>query len=135
MFSVLYVGQKLQVTTVETAYAVAAKRMLNKANYYKENWLIQKRPETMLIEGQQIQFNSEGWPLPIKNDVVDCEYWLLLLNESKDVFGQTFTSIKSNNIENGYICSYFYKEHSAIILKLIDKKLSVSIDLSVVHMN
>ena len=67
MFFVLYVGQKLQVTTVETAYAVAAKRMLNKANYYKENWLIQKRPETMLIEGQQIQFNSEGWPLPTRH--------------------------------------------------------------------
>lgn len=128
-FSVLYSWQKIQVTTVETAYAVAAKRMLNKANFYKENWLIQKRPELMVIEDQPIQFNSHGWPLPLKNNVVDCEYWLWLLNENNDVFGHELTSVTMKNIENNYICRYSYNEGSGIILKLKDGNLSVSVDL------
>lgn len=130
-FSVLSVGNKLQVTTMETAYAVAAKRMQNKANFYKENWLIQKRPKTMMVDKKEIQFNSEGWPLPMKDGVVDCDYWLLLLNEGKEVFGHSLDSIKRNNIKNDYICSYSYTEHNVIILKIIDKNLSINIDTSV----
>lgn len=130
ILSVIYAGQKLQLRTIDTAYAVAAKRMLDKANYYKENWVIRKEPESMVIEGKNVQFSPEGWPLPIKEDQLDCRYWLLLLNESEEVFGYSIDNIKSHHLDNGYICSYSYIEQDAIILKLINKKLSVSINLS-----
>lgn len=60
--SVLSIGNKLQVTTMETAYAVAAKRMLNKANFYKENWLIQKRPETMIVDKKKFNLIQKVGP-------------------------------------------------------------------------
>jgi len=128
MVTVLYVGKNLEIKTTDTAYAVATKRMLNKANYYKENWVIQKQPEMMKINGEDIVFSPEGWPLPIKSGIVDCRYWLLLLNENEKVFGYTIKDIKSHHTDDDYICSYSYNVQDAIILKLIDKTLSISIN-------
>jgi MSHA biogenesis protein MshF len=127
--TVLYSGQRLYTRTAQTAFDVAANRMQNKANFYKEHWLLEGRPESLVFDGQHVQFSHQGWPLPYQNDELDCRYWLQILNDSQQVFGYSLQHYSVNNMDNGYICAYGYTEQNAIMVRLIDGTLSVSADL------
>lgn len=126
----LNAGKKLELSAKETGYEVSMTRILNKANYYKELWILNKQPQTLIADGDTLYFNSKGWLLPLNQQEFDCQYWFRRLNDKETIFGQPMTHISGEKSENGYVCTYSYKNQNAILLSVDNHNFSVSVRLS-----
>lgn len=127
--ALLHSGSKLEKATTETAYSVAIKRILDRANQYKENWVLHNHPASLIIDDQPIYFTDEGWPIPYNNEQIDCQHWLILLNESEEVFGHRFESQLLMQSDNDYVCAYYSKDRDAILIKALKRQFSVELNL------
>lgn len=47
-----------------TALALANKRIIERANTYKQEWLLRGRPESLEFDGKVLTFSASGWVFP-----------------------------------------------------------------------
>lgn len=60
LLSLLTAVEKLQRDMSETAFQLAGKRMLERAGFYKQQWMLKGQPDQLEIEGLQIIFHPAG---------------------------------------------------------------------------
>ncbi|MFW7524589.1 MSHA biogenesis protein MshF [Vibrio ostreicida] len=112
----------------ETAYLLASKRIIDRASFYKQKWLINEQQHTLTVEGKKIRFSASGWPLPVMSgNKTDCEYWLSLLYPEKRILDSLPASIEENTGFGDYRCVYTYDSNKSIHIQLVDHRFSVSI--------
>ena len=121
--------EKVQPEAEEVAYAVAARRMLDRANYYKEHWLVGGTPHSLQITNQTVWFDRKGWPLPLRDQDgnTDCEHWLELLYPDKEIFSM-YPDYHNESTSSGYQCRYRYKNKKSVVIRLQKGKFSVSVE-------
>ncbi|EPZ5904082.1 MSHA biogenesis protein MshF [Vibrio fluvialis] len=78
-----------------TALALANKRIIERANTYKQEWLLRGRPESLEFDGKVLTFSASGWVFPREGGKVDCSMllnWLYpdekILNSLPDIHGE-----------------------------------------------
>ena len=122
--------KRLEPEASKTAYVVAAKVILERANHYKQQWLVEKQPDELNLNGNVVHFNQSGWLLPLKDDEVDCEFWLQLLYQDSKIFGDKLLKSNLIHMDDDYVCSYNYVNSNAITISLLNNKFKVSVDFS-----
>ncbi|PJC85561.1 hypothetical protein CSW98_13325 [Vibrio sp. HA2012] len=125
---------KVRPKAEQVAAEVVVKQILEKANRYKEFWLVKKRPSSASVFGFDVRFAETGWPLPVKvaQDSVECEYWLELLYPDKRIFTvypQYMNESRYNeDIDPQYQCRYRYQKQQSVVIRLQKGQFSVSLE-------
>lgn len=122
---------KVEREASDTALVVASKRILERANYYKQQWLLSGQPKRLSIEGDSLSFTHNGWVIPQKTPYkTDCRYWLEVLYPESKVLESLPTKITDNSSALDFSCHYSYSDEHAIYVELKNNKFSVSVRFS-----
>lgn len=128
LFAFVVSWQKVEQEASETALTVASKRIVERANYYKQQWILSGQPQRLTLAQKLIRYSHSGWAKPINSvNKVDCNYWLELFYEEKRVLDSLPIKINDNSMQSNFQCEYIYTQESAIMISLIDNKFSVGV--------
>jgi len=127
----MLIWKDIEQEASDTALALVSKRLVDRASYFKQQWLLAKQPETLTIEGKQIVYSHMGWVKPINEaQQVDCEFWLEVLYQEKRVFESLPEKITDNSEGSNFRCEYFYSRGHALSMELKQDKFSVGVSFS-----
>ncbi|MDE1515807.1 MULTISPECIES: MSHA biogenesis protein MshF [Vibrio] len=115
------------VDTAQTAIDITRLRMIERANLYKQQWLLQGRPNRLPIEQDQIVI-QHGWVFPKREQTVDCEAVLSLLYPQRTLLNQ-WPRVTGIDLADGYRCHYQYGEREYIEVELNGRHFAVDIKL------
>lgn len=117
------VWQDVEHQADDAAFAVASKRIVERASYYRQQWLLAKQPTSLTIEQRKVHFSAKGWVLPLNEQGdVDCAYWYRVLYPEERVLRQTPQHISDESDLRGYICHYDYSSDQTIVMSLKNGK-------------
>ncbi|MCF7353826.1 hypothetical protein [Vibrio sp. CK2-1] len=124
----LYVWEiKTEPEAERTAFTVAQRQILSSANTYRQDWMLDKQPESEVIDNFLVNFTSSGWPITLKNGEVNCNKWLPLLWPDSKVFGQSYTVNRVNAGKNHAHCEYVFPHGQTIHVQLLNGALHVDV--------
>ena len=121
MMSFMLVWQNVVKEANQSAFLLASQRIVERASYYKQQWLLSGQQNEITIEGRTLNYTSMGWIKPLGDrQQVDCSYWLDILYPQHEVLGNRPSQIENQIIDNGYHCNYLYSNNRLISITLID---------------
>lgn len=124
----LYVWKtKNEPEAERTTFKVAQRQILGNANTYRQGWMINKQPESEMINNILVNFTPTGWPITLKNGQADCNRWLSLLWPDGKVFGLGYSVYKREESTNMVHCEYRFPHGQQIHLQLQNSTLHVDI--------
>ncbi|MFA0414357.1 MSHA biogenesis protein MshF [Vibrio renipiscarius] len=123
--------KKVDQEASNAALLLASKRILERTNYYKQEWLLADKPRTLTIDGRDLYFSASGWVLP-QNSLgkFDCHYWLDVFYEEARVLDAYPNKIINNSTESYFQCHYFYGSKAGVEVELNRNKFDVSVIFS-----
>ncbi|WP_086981510.1 hypothetical protein [Vibrio aphrogenes] len=123
----LYVWKyKTEPEAERSAFVVAQRQILANANTYRQDWMLDKQPETSWLDGQKVTFSTNGWPLTLTQHQMNCEAWWLLLWPDKKIFGQDMKIQAIDPNPSTAHCEYLFIHGQRFTLQLVDQSLNVS---------
>lgn len=126
LLALLVSWHKIEREASGTALEVASKRILERANFYKQQWLLAKQPQQLVIGQNVIHYTATGWVKPVNADNnLDCEYWLALLYQERQVLGNLPNKTHENSTSSSFQCKYYFEDSGAITIDLIGGKFNV----------
>ncbi|WP_114787469.1 MSHA biogenesis protein MshF [Vibrio tetraodonis] len=129
LLTLLTAVEKLQRDMYETAFQLASKRMLERAGFYKQQWMLKGQPDQLEIEGLQIVFSPSGWLLPTNNEnTSSCQSWFKLLYPEQRVLDEIPQQIIERFDTGYYDCKYVFAQGRQIRVQLVEGKFSIGID-------
>lgn len=128
VMSFLIVWKPVEEEAENTALFLASKRMLDRANYYKQEWLLKGQLEKLTINHHDLTFSKSGWALPIQDEKLDCAYWLDLLYPEQKLLGMNNSESNIYKEQSIYRCQYRYASNMSIILQLKNERFSVNVE-------
>ncbi|MBU2898769.1 MSHA biogenesis protein MshF [Vibrio hepatarius] len=129
LLSLFSVVEKLQADMGETAFLLASKRIIERAGFYKQQWVLKGQPEQLDIDRQKILFSSNGWVLPIGEDrTSSCQFWFALLYPKQRVLDETPVRVVESSELDNYRCNYIFAQGKQIQVQLVEGKFSVDTD-------
>ena len=129
LLSLLTAVEKLQSDMDETAFQLASKRMLERAGFYKQQWMLKGQPNQLEIEGLKIIFSPNGWLLPKNNNKTSsCQSWFKLLYPEQRVLDEIPQQIIERFDTGYYDCKYVFAQGRQIRVQLVEDKFSIGID-------
>lgn len=121
--SFMLVWQRTLSEANESALLLATQRIVERASYYKQQWLLAGQQPQLTIEGQTLDYTEMGWVKPVGSDAqLGCLLWLDVLYPSHDVLGSKPIVVESEMTSNKYHCSYLYVEDRLLSISLINNK-------------
>lgn len=132
LMALLSAWQSIEKEANQTALAMASSKIVESANFYKQDWLLKGRPSTLIANGRLLNMSATGWVLPLAENEssIDCRYWLSLLYPDEQLLESKVISIESAHQENQYQCRYVYSQKQVITIELLRDKFTVSVDFS-----
>ncbi|CCN49040.1 putative MSHA biogenesis protein MshF [Vibrio nigripulchritudo MADA3029] len=118
--------QKIDDEAASTTFLMIEDNITERANAYRQQWVIKKQPKVIEYQGQQIQLDHNGWVLPLHGNTVDCSWWLETLYPSVD---STYLGRPKATMVSGapsYHCRYEFSSDLVLDLVLNEKNLSIS---------
>ncbi|WP_340480462.1 MSHA biogenesis protein MshF [Vibrio anguillarum] len=132
LMALLSAWQSIEKEANQTALAMASSKIVESANFYKQDWLLKGRPSTLIANGRLLNMSATGWVLPLAENEssIDCRYWLSLLYPDEQLLESKVISIESAHQVNQYQCRYVYSQKQVITIELLRDKFTVSVDFS-----
>ncbi|ASF98920.1 MULTISPECIES: hypothetical protein [Vibrio] len=132
LMALLSAWQSIEKEANQTALAMASSKIVESANFYKQDWLLKGRPSTLIANGRLLNMSAAGWVLPLAENEssIDCRYWLSLLYPDEQLLESKVISIESAHQANQYQCRYVYSQKQVITIELLRDKFTVSVDFS-----
>ncbi|WGV99964.1 MSHA biogenesis protein MshF [Vibrio sp. YMD68] len=113
----------------ETALLLASKRVVERASFYKQEWLLHKQPSKLVIDGRVLAMSDQGWVLPLdQNQQVNCAFWLQVLYPENRQWPAYSESIERHDKRVKYQCRYLYASDQVIVIQLDNGNFTVSVD-------
>lgn len=121
VMSFLLVWQNVVREANQSAMLLATQQVVERANYFKQQWLLAGQKASLTIEEHRLNYTEMGWVKPINDSQqVDCQIWLDTLYPRQQVLGQQVVAIENQTIGDGYLCLYNYGDDVFISISLID---------------
>lgn len=80
MMSFVLVLEKLEKDVDDAAFLLASKRIIERASFYKQQWMLKGQQERLAIGEENLTFSKTGWVLPEHSgNSNQCESWLAIL--------------------------------------------------------
>lgn len=120
--------RELQRTTFE----VANRRIIERANFYKREWLLRGKPQRSEVNGRWIHFSAHGWVYPRRSEAqqeheVDCQALLMTLYPERRIVNQVPT-ISGTMLTDGYHCVFEYQGYNTIQIELDNQRFSSRVE-------
>ncbi len=136
LMTLMTLWRPIEQRASDTALLVASKRILDRANYYKQEWLLKKQPKRLSLQGkrsqeQVVDFSESGWPVVIDDQAnIDCVAWLNLLYPEERIL--EYVPVQINNVSKNdyYLCEYSYTQNVILVMSLKHNRFSVSVGFS-----
>lgn len=121
VMSFLLVWQSVVREANQSAMLLATQQVVERANYFKQQWLLAGQNTSLTIEKRRLNYTEMGWVKPINDSQqVDCQMWLDTLYPQHQILGQQVVAIENQTIGDGYLCLYNYGDDVFISISLID---------------
>ncbi|MDA0128925.1 MSHA biogenesis protein MshF [Vibrio sp. MarTm2] len=122
--------QKVEIEANDSAFLVASKRIIERASFYKQKWLLQQQPSHLEIDSELLTLSQNGWVLPINEaGDIDCDYWLKVLYPDKQILESLPINIHNHSDGSHYRCDYDYGMNRHVVIDLNYKHFSAKIVL------
>ncbi|OIQ24849.1 MSHA biogenesis protein MshF [uncultured Vibrio sp.] len=129
VLSFMLAWQKVDKEATDTAMLVASKRIIERANYYKQEWLLNKQPPKLLIDGEMLTMSRSGWVMPIDQEKqANCLYWLKVLYPENRGLESSQVGMVDDVDNMKYQCRYTGDGNQVIVIQLVNDKFTVSVD-------
>ncbi|MBD1558972.1 hypothetical protein HC752_18715 [Vibrio sp. S9_S30] len=118
--------QKIDDEASDTTFLMLENQITERANAFRQQWVISKKPSVIEYEGEKIQLDGNGWVLPLLDNKVNCKWWLETLYPR---LGNTYLADPEITMISGYPtyhCQYEFKQKKVLDLVLSEKTLSIS---------
>ncbi|EHZ2847730.1 MSHA biogenesis protein MshF [Vibrio vulnificus] len=123
------VWQPVESEASKAASEVSVKRMLERANLYKQEWLLQGKPKQLEMEGEQISISAYGWvPLKDESGQFQCQSWLDLHFPERRILEFHLLSIDEREINDDYQCRFTYQGGFLVVVTQQRKVLKISVE-------
>lgn len=111
----------------DTSLVIAKRLMVDRANYHRQEWMIQGQPTSIDIGGTARYFSNSGWALPlVDRNTPNCEVWLQLLYPEGINKKQKLLAVSSSDFDQIYQCEYRWLQvEGRVIVQLVDEKFEV----------
>ncbi|WP_254413570.1 MSHA biogenesis protein MshF [Vibrio furnissii] len=109
-----------------TAMTVANQRIIERANVYKQEWLLRGSPDEMAFDGQRLTFSPTGWVFPRQDDNIDCGRLLQWLYPDEKILNIA-PIIHGENLSDGYMCYFDFYAHRSIKIILQNNRFTSSV--------
>ncbi|ELG2044813.1 MSHA biogenesis protein MshF [Vibrio fluvialis] len=106
-----------------TSLVLANKRIIERANTYKQEWLLRGRPASLEFDGKVLTFSASGWVFPREGEKVDCSMLLNWLYPDEKILN-SLPDIHGENVGAGYICYFDFYDHQTIKIILKNNRFS-----------
>ena len=124
----LSASKTVEEEATNTAFIVASKYVLERANRFKQQYLLTGVERNGISEQPRL-YSRTGWIMPIQGSERDCNYWLDQLYPQGSILGLSSPSVedKSDNIQ--FHCSYYYSDKYQIDILLKKERFSVKANI------
>ncbi|MFS1862510.1 MSHA biogenesis protein MshF [Vibrio lentus] len=124
----LSASKTVEEEATNTAFIVASKQMLERANRFKQQYLLKGTKREEDSELPKV-YSRTGWVMPLQDSERDCNYWLDQLYPQGSILGLSSPSVedKSDNIQ--FHCSYRYGYKYQIDILLKKERFSVKANI------
>ncbi|WP_261882503.1 MSHA biogenesis protein MshF [Vibrio pelagius] len=116
--------RSVETEATHTVLVVVSKRILDRANLYKQQYLLNGHQERNSL-GEPLRYSRTGWLLPIDQSDVSCDYWLEQLYPDRRVLGLKSPKIENLSDQFEYHCRYKYTEKYQIEILLKGERFRV----------
>ena len=131
MMSFVLVLEKLEKDVDDAAFLVASKRIIERASFYKQQWMLKGQQKILTIGEENLTFSKTGWVLPEKlGNSNQCESWLSTLYPEQRIMDSIPLKVVNRSELNSYRCDYIYNQEKSIHIQLVDNKFTVSVGFS-----
>lgn len=111
-----------------SALQLASQRIHERASFYKQQWLLARKANSLEIAGLELNYTDKGWVTPLNNQQrVDCQYWLAILYPDEELLGHQPLAIDNESIARDYRCIYRYSQDRFIAISLIQNNFSAQV--------
>ncbi|MGF1698171.1 MSHA biogenesis protein MshF [Vibrio lamellibrachiae] len=122
--------QKVDEEASDTGLLVASKRIVERASYYKQEWLLNQQPPKLLIDGTTLTMSKAGWVMPIdQNQQASCSFWLQVLYPDNRDLELAQDRLESDDDNLKYQCRYIYSSNQVIVIQIVNDRFTVSVDI------
>ncbi|MEZ9231133.1 MSHA biogenesis protein MshF [Vibrio amylolyticus] len=129
VLSFMLAWQKVDREATDTALLVASKRIVERASYYKQEWLLNKQPPKLLIDGEILMMSPSGWVVPInQNKKTSCLFWLKVFYPENRGLESSAAAMKEGIGDMNYQCRYTGDDNQVIVIQLVNDRFTVSVD-------
>ncbi|MDC5847640.1 MSHA biogenesis protein MshF [Vibrio europaeus] len=123
IMSFTLVWQSVVKEANQSAFLLASQRIVERASYYKQQWLLSGQQNEITIEGRTLNYTSMGWIKPLGDRLhVDCLLWLDTLYPQHEVLGNKPVAVENKTTANNYHCDYLYSDDRLISITLMDNR-------------
>ncbi|KJY82046.1 MSHA biogenesis protein MshF [Vibrio galatheae] len=123
IMSFMLVWQNVVKEADQSAMLLASQRIVERASYYKQQWLLAGQQPSLTIEGQTLNYTNMGWVKPLDDkQQVDCVLWLDILHPQHEMMGAKPIAIENKTDASDFWCEYFLSNNTMISISLIDNK-------------
>ncbi|MBN3493508.1 MSHA biogenesis protein MshF [Vibrio neptunius] len=131
LLSFVLVLEKLEQDVDDAAFLLASKRIIERASFYKQQWMLKGQRESLIVENQSLVFSETGWVLPKMSEKnKQCMYWLSLLYPKLSILDSMPLKVVNRSELNNYQCDYIYTQGKSIHIQLVDNTFTVSVGFS-----
>ena len=131
LLSFVLVLEKLEQDVDDAAFLLASKRIIERASFYKQQWMLKGQRESLIVENQSLVFSETGWVLPKTSEKnKQCMYWLSLLYPKLSILDSMPLKVVNRSELNNYQCDYVYTQGKSIHIQLVDNTFTVSVGFS-----
>lgn len=128
ILSLLLTWRNVEVKVNDSAFLLATQRVVERASYFKQQWLLAKRKTPLEIDGKVLNYTNSGWVKPSDRDnQQSCDFWLDVLYPEKEILGKKPTRMTDESEGANYSCSYFYQRNRVVTISLIGNKFSAKV--------
>ncbi|MER0302465.1 MSHA biogenesis protein MshF [Vibrio vulnificus] len=123
------IWQPVENEASKAASEVSVKRMLERANLYKQEWLLQGKPKRLEMDEQRIPMSAYGWvPLKDEHGQFQCQNWLDLHFPERRILESQLLSIDEQEINGAYQCRFNYQADLLVVVTQQRKVLKISVE-------
>ncbi|KJY71759.1 MSHA biogenesis protein MshF [Vibrio coralliilyticus] len=131
MMSFVLVMEKLGKDVDDAAFLLASKRIIERATFYKQQWMLQGQHERLAIGEESLRFSKAGWVLPeLSGNSSPCNSWLSILYPEQRIMDSIPVKVVNRSELNNYRCDYIYNQEKSIHIQLVDNRFTVSVGFS-----
>ncbi|MCG9680721.1 MSHA biogenesis protein MshF [Vibrio sp. Isolate24] len=131
ILSFVLIIEKLEEDVDDAAFLLASKRMIERASFYKQQWMLNGQREHLVVDTENLLFSKHGWVIPNREQTrTACESWFSLLYPEQRVLGVAPSKVVERSELNNYRCEYIFNYGKSIHIQLVDNNFTVSVGFS-----